>query len=92
MDELSNTDKSSLLDTIVILLSDLNSNIDISKYPDYYFNKYIKDEIYVNLCDTIDYENFTKIYDENIENIYINNNLFNKFYKDHHDKFYTYHF
>ena len=90
MDELSNNDKSSLLDAIVILLSDLISNIDISKYHDYNFNKYIKEEIYVNVCDIIDYDKFTTIYDEHIENIYINNNLFNKFYKDAHYKFDNY--
>ena len=90
MDELSNNDKSSLLDTIVILLNDLNSNVDISKYPDYNFNKYIKEEIYLNLCDIIPYDDFTKIYDEHIENIYINNNLFSKFYKDNHYKFDNY--
>jgi putative phage-type endonuclease len=64
--------------------------VDNSTYPDYNFNKYIKDEIYVNLCDTIDYEEFNEIYDKNIEDIYINNKLFNKYYKYNHHLFDNY--
>ena len=90
MNELSNNDKSLLLDSISILLNDLISNVDNSTYHDYNFNKYIKDEIYVNLCDTIDYEEFNEIYDKNIEDIYINNKLFNKYYKYNHHLFDNY--
>tara|TARA_Y100000389_G_C17451760_1_gene515368 strand:+ start:313 stop:1509 length:1197 start_codon:yes stop_codon:yes gene_type:complete len=86
---ISNNDKILLLDSIEIILCDLINSIDVASYHDYKFEKYIKDEIYTHFCH-IDYEEFIEIYEENIESLYIKNNLLKKCYKSNHEKFDNY--
>ena len=60
---------------------DLVSNIDKKTYPDYKFELNIKNEIFANFDGLMDYDTFSIIYDDNIEQIYSKNGLIKRSYK-----------
>lgn len=75
-------EKNQLLDSIGDLIIDIISNLDKKSYSDYNFEGNIKNEVFANFDGLIDYDTFTSIYDENIEQIYLKNNIIKRSYKN----------
>ena len=81
IDDINNDDKEQIKELISDTLLDLSSNISYLNYHDYDFDKYIKNLVYESISDVIDEDNYNSIYDSNIEELYLKNNIIKRSYK-----------
>ena len=75
MSLLNDTEQEEFYISLSDILKDLILNINIKRYVDYSFDLTIKNEIYTNFEEFMDYDLYSKYYDKKIEEIYMKENL-----------------
>ena len=68
--ELSETDRSDIIDSTKEMLNDILRNIDVSKYHDYQFDEYVYGEIYSTFSEHVNENDFRHLYESYIDDMY----------------------
>lgn len=82
-DSINTTDRNDIIESIESLLISFLSDHHHLNTHDYNFDKYVKGEIFQHFAGQIDENEYDDIYDCNIEDIYIRNNLVPRSFKNH---------